>query len=189
MGEHLNTYWPPQITATGPNNPTPKAARSSRIDWLCSAKRASVWVTGGIPWRRRPHCREPHRRQCGTGISPDRDGFGAVFGPLDLIDNTTVTVAAIGEIPRPGRMLPDHRPLAAIRLVAPHAGFVPVQQIGQHCAVGNISRRGLDRMDQLAAAVDPEMPPSSRNTTGFLSWSDASRDRAPCRHSWSRTAH
>jgi hypothetical protein len=25
-------------------------------------------------------------------------GFGAVFGPLDLIDNTTVTVAAIGEI-------------------------------------------------------------------------------------------
>ena len=54
-------------------------------------------------------------------------GFGAVFGPLDLVDNTTVTVAAIGEIPRPGRMLPDQRPLAAIRLVAPHAGFVPVQ--------------------------------------------------------------
>src|SRR5262249_29274733 len=24
-----------------------KATRSSRIDWLCSAKRASVWVTGG----------------------------------------------------------------------------------------------------------------------------------------------
>jgi hypothetical protein len=31
------------------------------------------------------------------------------------------------------------------------------QQIGQHLAVGNISRRGLDRMNQLAAAVDPEM--------------------------------
>src|SRR5262252_5341352 len=85
-------------------------------------------------------------------------GFGAVFGALDLIDNTTVTVAAIGEIPRPRRMLPDPRPLAAIRLVAPHAGFVAVQQIGQHRAVGNISRRDLDRVDQLAAAVDPEMP-------------------------------
>jgi hypothetical protein len=85
-------------------------------------------------------------------------GFGAVFGALDLIDNTTVTVAAIGEIPPPGRMLPDHRPLAAIRLVAPHAGFVAVQQAGQPRAVGNISRRGLDCVDQLAAAVDPEMP-------------------------------
>src|SRR5262249_28277896 len=52
--------WPPQITATGANNPTPKAARSSRIDWLCSAKRASVWVTGGIPvagQRGEPHMR------------------------------------------------------------------------------------------------------------------------------------
>jgi hypothetical protein len=58
-------------------------------------------------------------------------GFGAVFGPLDRIDNPTVTAAAIGEIPCPGRMLPDHRPLAAIRLVAPHAGFVAVQQICQ----------------------------------------------------------
>ena len=57
-------------------------------------------------------------------------GFCAVFGPLGLIDNTAVTVAAIGEIPRPGRVLPDHRPLAAVRLVAPHTGFVPVQQMG-----------------------------------------------------------
>src|SRR6516164_8456610 len=86
-----------------------------------------------------------------------RWGFSAVFGPLYFIYNTTVTVAARGEIPGLGRMLLDHRPLAAIRLVAPHAGFVAVQQIGQHHAVGNISRRGLDRVDQLAAAVDPEM--------------------------------
>ena len=55
-------------------------------------------------------------------------------------------------------MLPDQRPLAAIRLVAPHAGFVAVQQIVQHRAVGNISRRGLDCVDQLAAAVDPKCP-------------------------------
>jgi hypothetical protein len=32
-------------------------------------------------------------------------GLGAVFRPLDLIDNTAVAVAAIGEIPGPGRAL------------------------------------------------------------------------------------
>src|SRR5438067_10071301 len=42
--------------------------------------------------------------------------FGAVFRPLDLIDNTAVAVAAIGEIAGFGRMLPDHRALAAIGL-------------------------------------------------------------------------
>jgi hypothetical protein len=44
----------------------PKAARSSRIDWLWSAKRACVWVTGGI--RRRVNQENPpnahlHHRQ------------------------------------------------------------------------------------------------------------------------------
>ena len=29
----------------------------------------------------------------------------------------------------------------------------------------------------------------TENTTGFPSLSDASLDRAPCRHSWSRTVH
>src|ERR1700749_5221249 len=53
-------------------------------------------------------------------------GLGAVFPPLDLIDNAAVTVAAIGEIPGLGRMLPDHRPLAAIGLVTPHPGLVPM---------------------------------------------------------------
>src|SRR5215510_6716159 len=33
-------------------------------------------------------------------------GLGAVFRPLDLIDNTAVAVAAIGEIASLGRMLP-----------------------------------------------------------------------------------
>ena len=50
-------------------------------------------------------------------------GFGAVFGPLDFIANTTVTVAAICEILGLGRMLLDHRPLAAIRLVT----FAPTE--------------------------------------------------------------
>src|SRR5215468_2402786 len=44
-----------------------------------------------------------------------RQLFDAV-PPLDLIDNTAMTVATIGEIPRPGGMLPDHRALSAIGL-------------------------------------------------------------------------
>src|SRR6201998_2431738 len=62
--------------------------------------------------------------------------LGAAFPPLDLIDNTAVTVAAIGEIAGSGRMLPDHRSLSAIGLVTPHTGLLPMQQLGQHRAVG-----------------------------------------------------
>src|SRR5437660_10897131 len=47
-------------------------------------------------------------------------GLGAVFRPLDLIDNTAVAVAAIGEIPGLGRALPDYRPLAAVSLITPY---------------------------------------------------------------------
>src|SRR5438105_14273372 len=46
-------------------------------------------------------------------------GLCAVFRPLDLIDNTAVAVAAIGEIAGLGRMLPDHRPLSAVGLITP----------------------------------------------------------------------
>src|SRR5215470_4120920 len=84
-------------------------------------------------------------------------GLGAVFRPLDLIDNTAVAVAAIGEIPGLGRALPDYRPLAAVSLITPHPGLVAVQQIGQHRAVGDIGRRGRHRVDQLAPAVDANM--------------------------------
>jgi len=68
-------------------------------------------------------------------------GLGAVFRPLDLIDNPAVAVAAIGEVPGLGRMLADHRALAAVGLVAPHPGLVPVQQLRQHRAVGDIGGR------------------------------------------------
>src|SRR5437764_7808327 len=50
-------------------------------------------------------------------------GLGAVFCPLDLIDDAAVAVASIGEIPGLGRMLSDHRPLAAVSLITPHAGL------------------------------------------------------------------
>src|SRR5215813_542475 len=84
-------------------------------------------------------------------------GFGAVFRSLDLIDNTAVAVAAIGEIPGLGRALADYRPLAAVSLITPHPGLIAVQQIGQHRAVGDIGRRGRHRVDQLAPAVDANM--------------------------------
>jgi len=84
-------------------------------------------------------------------------GLGAVFRPLHLIDNTATAAATIGEIPGFGRALSDHRPLAAIGLIPPHAGLSPVQLLGQHRAVGDIDRCRGHRMDQLAAAVNPEM--------------------------------
>src|SRR5262249_18264342 len=83
-------------------------------------------------------------------------GFGAVFRPLDFVDDTAVTVAAIGETPGLGGMLPDYRPLAAVGLIPPHAGLLPMQQIGQHRTVGDIGRCGHHRMDQLGSAVDPK---------------------------------
>ena len=43
-------------------------------------------------------------------------GLGTVFRPLDLIHDTAVAVAAIDEILGLWSMLPDHRPLAAVRI-------------------------------------------------------------------------
>src|SRR6059058_2960654 len=49
-------------------------------------------------------------------------GLGAIFRPLDLIDNTAMAVAAIGEIAGLGGVLPDHHPLSAVGLITPDAG-------------------------------------------------------------------
>src|SRR6516162_8093295 len=84
-------------------------------------------------------------------------GLGPIFRPLDLIHDTAVAVAAIDEILGLWSMLPDHRPLAAVGLITPHPGLLPMQQIGQHRAVGDIGRRHHRRVDQLGTAVDPEM--------------------------------
>jgi len=37
-------------------------------------------------------------------------GLGAVFGPLDLVDDTAMAIAAVDEVLNLGRMLPDHGP-------------------------------------------------------------------------------
>src|SRR6476646_9347844 len=44
-------------------------------------------------------------------------GLGAVFRPFDLIHNTAMAIASIGEIPGLGGMLFDHRPLSAVGLI------------------------------------------------------------------------
>jgi hypothetical protein len=74
--------------------------------------------------------------------------LGAVFRSLDLIHNTAVAVAAIDEIPGPRRLLPDHRPLAAVGLITPDPGLIAVQQIGQpvlSATLNNTTRRGCER--------------------------------------------
>src|ERR1700745_1615601 len=74
-------------------------------------------------------------------------GLGAVFRALDLIDNTAVAVAAIDESLGPWCGLPDHPPLTAVSLITPHTGLLPVQQIRQYRAVGDIGRRRHHRVD------------------------------------------
>jgi hypothetical protein len=80
-------------------------------------------------------------------------GLGAVF----RLHDAAMAVAAVDEVLRPRGVLEDHRPLATVRLIAPHARLFAMQKIGQHRAVGDIGRRGDDRVDQLGAAVDAEM--------------------------------
>src|SRR5690242_15651633 len=57
-------------------------------------------------------------------------GLGAVFRPLDLIDNTAVAVAAIGEIAGLGCVLPDHRSLAAVGLITHTRVSLPCNNSG-----------------------------------------------------------
>ena len=84
-------------------------------------------------------------------------GLGAVFRPLDFVDDTAVAVAAIDEILGLWCALSDHRPLATVGLITPHPGLVAMQQIGQYRAFSDIGRGGDHRMDQLGAAVDTNM--------------------------------
>src|SRR6516164_257787 len=53
--------------------------------------------------------------------------FGSVFRPLGLVDNTAMAIAPVDKVSRSRCVLADHCPLAAVCLVAPHAGFVAVQ--------------------------------------------------------------
>jgi hypothetical protein len=52
----------------------------------------------------------------------------------------------VDDVLRPRRLPADHRGVAAIRLVAPHAGLFAEQQIWQYGTVGDIGRRGDRRV-------------------------------------------
>src|SRR5215813_11133999 len=56
--------------------------------------------------------------------------FGAIFRALDLIHNTATAIAPVDEVFRSRCVLTDYCPLAAIRLVAPHAGSFPCNRRG-----------------------------------------------------------
>ena len=84
-------------------------------------------------------------------------GLGTIFRRLDLVHNTAVAVAKVNEVLGLGGVLPDHGSLAAVSLIAPHAGLVAMQQIGQHSAVGDIGWRRHSRTNLIHAAVDAKM--------------------------------
>ena len=75
--------------------------------------------------------------------------LGTVLSPLDQVHHAALAIAAVGEVLGVGGVLPDHRALAAIGLVAPHPGLVAMQELGQHPAVGDIGRGGDRGVDQL----------------------------------------
>ena len=58
--------------------------------------------------------------------------LGAGIGALDQVNHAAVAIAAVGEVPGLGSVLPDHRALAAIGLVAPHPGLSAMQQLRPH---------------------------------------------------------
>jgi hypothetical protein len=71
--------------------------------------------------------------------------FGAVFRALDLIHSTAMAIAPVDEVFRSRCVLTDYCPLAAIRLIAPHAGFVSVQEIVEHLRRKGIGSASLSR--------------------------------------------
>src|SRR5207245_6285312 len=77
----------------------------------------------------------------------------------------------------------QHRALPCVRGIAPHAPLAPMQQQGQRLTVVDVGRSGYHRVNELALAIDAEVP-SFRSTTAGPSWSGASPDRAcPARSS------
>src|SRR5213080_4367745 len=75
-----------------------------------------------------------------------------------------VAVAPMGAVLGLRRALPDHFALSAISLIAPHARFLAVQQIGQYHRIGYVGRRRHRRVDDLRLAIyshvrlHPEVP-------------------------------
>ncbi len=114
-------------------------------------------------------------------------GLGAVFRPLDLIDNTAVAVATIGEISSFGRALPGLPPAGRGKPDHPIPGSPCRAADRPPPAIGVIGRRVVTAVDQ-PGRHRRRYAPSSRSATGCPSWSDASRGRAPSPRSSSSSA-
>ena len=145
----------------------------------------------------RPGCR--HITPFGSPIAADPGphfGLGAVFRALDLIDNTAVAVAAIGEIAGLGRMLPDHHPLAAVCLITPHPGILRRRSVithlgGANCFKGkalNATRQIGNRAAAATLAAMTTRPNTVRPGSGYPSvlaqpgsWRTAKISKLGCR--------
>src|SRR5207248_3880539 len=109
-----------------------------------------------------------------------------VLRPLHFVNTILVAVAPMGAVLGLRRALPDHFALSAISLIAPHARFFAVQQIGQYHRIGYVGRRRHRRVDDLRSCYPPPRAPSSRSTIVCPSSSGASPDRAAAPGSWSK---
>ena len=67
------------------------------------------------------------------------------------------TAPALGEVPRPGRMIGDGLCLAGIGRITPYPRLFAMQQLTDHDRVVHICRGGNDGMHQLGVAVDADM--------------------------------
>src|SRR5438309_5103624 len=80
-----------------------------------------------------------------------------VLRPLHFVNTILVAVAPMGAVLGLRRALPDHFGLSAISLIAPHARFFAVQQIGQYRRIGYVGRRRHRRVDDLRLAIHPHV--------------------------------
>jgi hypothetical protein len=80
---------------------------------------------------------------------------GAVTGPLYLVDAILLAIALMGEGLSARRVFPQHRPLPAIGLSAPHPRLLAVRQVRQHRGIRRVRRRRHHRVNQLAPAAHP----------------------------------
>src|SRR5262244_1706805 len=115
-----------------------KAARSSRIDWLCAAKRASVWVTGGS--RRRANQENPLMRIYIIGS----DGITLCREALATVNEGEIAVASNEEL--------HAAPLSGKRLLALWNALPGVEKRKK------VGDRGA-LIDQLWSAIEA-LPPS-----------------------------
>src|SRR5215831_3971699 len=89
------------------------------------------------------------------GADPRRP---AVPCPLRAAQWAIAPGLPLGQVAGVWRAGPEDGALTRVGGIPPHAPLPPVQQPGQRVTVMDVSRRGHDRMDELALAVDPEVP-------------------------------